>query len=157
MHAFRKVLRKVAAVALGVAVMAGSVVAWSAPASASAACSGTRVESQALKNISGTTIGWLNVYWDGTYNCAEMQSAGSTWGKRKWMVASISSCPLSDKGKSYCHTIANDSDSGNFEYYAGPVRVSGVGRCVSAWGEIGDLPGDNYVYQVNTSPYVGHC
>lgn len=75
MHAFRKVLRKVAAVALGVGVMAGSVVAWSAPASAAAACSGTRVEAQALKNVSGTTIGWLNVYRNAG-QCSGLQAGG---------------------------------------------------------------------------------
>ncbi|MDR8412411.1 hypothetical protein MTP10_27230 [Nonomuraea sp. 3-1Str] len=157
MHALRKALRKVTAVALGAGVLAGSLVAWSAPASAGVACGGTRIESQPLKNVSGTTIGWLNVYWDGTNNCAEMQSSGATWGKRKWMVAAISSCRLSDKGSTYCHTIDDDSNSGNFEYYAGPARVNGVGRCIAAWGEISDLPGDNHVYQVFTKPYVGHC
>lgn len=135
-----------------VAVFLGATILTTAgPAAAESRCSGTMVESLAIKK-SSTVIGYLNLYWDGTYNCAETQSAGSTWGDSKKMGVIIKSCPLSNKGSYGCNSIASDSDGGTYRYYAGPVRVNGVNRCVQAHGDI-TLGG--YVYLVSTR--VGHC
>lgn len=142
---------------MSLGLISASAVTLSPQASAAASgCSGTRVESRAAKNSAGTTLAWLNVYWDGTNNCAELQSSGTTWGKSKVMSVGIASCPLSSKGEAYCDSIDFDGDTGTFLYYAGPVRVNGVGKCVAASGYI-VVPGDSYRHQVFTSPSVGHC
>ncbi|GAA4222866.1 hypothetical protein FHR32_001773 [Streptosporangium album] len=156
MLAIRTIARPVTALAMSLGLISASAVTLSPQASAASGCSGSRVESRAVKNNSGTTLAWLNVYWDGTYNCAEVQSSGATWGTSKKMGVSIQSCPLSSKGQNGCNAIAFDGDSGTFKYYAGPVRVNGVGKCVAASGEV-VMPGDPYVHQAFTSPFVGHC
>jgi hypothetical protein len=154
MSVAKKLVQAAAVVALGAGMTTASVATSARPASAAGVCSGSLVEADSIKTSSGTVLGWLNVYWDGTYNCAEVQSAGSTWGVKKYMSVAIDSCPLSDKGTDICHTISHGRDNGNYSYYAGPAKVYAVGRCISASGEI-DLNG--YIYQNWTHPMVGHC
>jgi hypothetical protein len=151
----KKLARVAGAFALASAGLTAAVTVTTAgPASAATSCAGTLVEAQPIKNVGGTTLGWLDVYWDGTYNCVITQSTANTSGVKKWMVAAIWSCPLADKGTWDCHQIAYQVDQGNYLYYAGPKMVNGVGKCVQALGEI-DPPDDNHIYQVLTR--VGHC
>lgn len=156
MPAVKKLAQAVAAIAMGAGLITATSVTFTQSASAATSCAGSLVESRALKNVSGTTLAWLNVYWDGTYDCVRLQSSGATWGVKKDMDVIIESCPLSDKGKNYCHTIDWDSDSGSYSYYAGPRKVNGVNKCIDATGSV-EMPGDNRIYQVSTSPYIGHC
>lgn len=116
-------------------------------------CSGTLVESRNIKTSDGV-IGYLNVYWDGHYNCAETVSANQNWGVLKSMSAYIASCPKSNKGGDSCDVIDSDSDIDGYRYYAGPVRVDGRDRCITATGYI--LWPDQEGW-ARTSPYVGHC
>jgi hypothetical protein len=152
----KKLAQAVAAIAMGAGLITATAVTFTQSASAATSCAGSRVESRALKNVSGTTLAWLNVYWDGTYDCVQLQSSGATWGVKKYMDVGIDSCPLSDKGKNDCHTIDWAADSGSYSYYAGPRKVNGVNKCITAFGSV-QMPDDSHLYQVFTSPYVGHC
>lgn len=118
-----------------------------------ASCSGTLIEARSIKQGS-TTLGNLYVYWNGTYNCARTVSSNVTWGTPKRMYAEIRSCPRSDKGSELCHWLDADDDYGTFRYYAGPVKVNGVAKCIAARGYI-EWGGVKHYAQTN--PWVGHC
>lgn len=72
-------------------------------------CGGTLIEHRAIR--SGTTVvGYLDVYWDGTHNCAETVSASATWGILKEMGVSIQSCLTSDAQDGTCSGAIADED-----------------------------------------------
>ncbi|RIQ11887.1 hypothetical protein [Jiangella rhizosphaerae] len=100
-------------------------------------CNGSLIEHRAITSGS-TTLGWLDVYWDGTNNCAETVSSSTTWGTLKEMGVSIQSCLTSDAQDGVCNgSIADeDDDWGDFRYYAGPASVNGTIYCIGASGWI---------------------
>jgi hypothetical protein len=149
-----KLTRAVAALVLTLGAVTGSTLVGGGPAAAADRCSGTLIEERNITTGTSGVIGYLNVYWDGHYNCAETVSASKDWGVLKQMGVWIYSCPLSDKGGSTCHTISKDQDYDGYAYYAGPVRVDGRNRCVAAEGYILWPSTDG---GARTNPYVGHC
>lgn len=120
------------------------------------ACPGTLIEHRAIANNNGTVLGWLDLYWDGTNNCAETVSSSITWGTRKEMGVSIQSCLTSDAQDGTCDgPIADqDDDIGQFSYYAGPASVNGTRYCVGASGW---LVWNGNTHSVNTPGPWGHC
>src|SRR3954454_16264160 len=93
------------------ACLAGSATAAliaSAPASAGdgGACAGSLIDTRnAIWD--GKKIGELDVYYDAATgrNCAKMNHAGATWGKRVWTGVQITVCEEGRPGNG-CHSVA---------------------------------------------------
>jgi hypothetical protein len=154
-------LRLLAAGALlGLAVIAIAALTGSAPASArSGKCAGHLIEKRNL-NVHGKKVGELAVYYNRATgkNCARMNHARSTWGKRLKTRAWIGICSERHPGASVCHYNPRTDavDKGRYRFYAGPVttKVSAAGRCIAASGYLW-IHGVRYA--VGTKPWVGHC
>lgn len=93
----------------------------------------------AIKNNSGTTLAYLDVYWSWSTdrNCLVVNHSGPTYGERAYTEAKIRpsgrswpSCPSS-----------TGCDGGMYSYYAGPVYTPAgldmTNRCVDISGTIG--------------------
>jgi hypothetical protein len=115
---------------------------------------GTLIEADNIMDGS-TILGYLNVYYNSSngYNCAETTSASATYGVQKRMEVEIYACNDTVPGNG-CTTMASDSDSGNYYYYAGPAGVHAPGHCIHA---AGDIIWNGVDYFANTNPLVGHC
>jgi hypothetical protein len=151
-----------AAAAVCIAAAATAAVVGSGPAQAGAAgagCAGSLVESRAL-NVAGKKVGELAVYYDAATgkNCAKMNHAGSTWGKRLKTRVWIGICAERKPGDGPCTYDPNTDavDVGDYKYYAGPVttKKSARGRCIAASGYLW-IGGKRHA--IGTSPWVGHC
>jgi hypothetical protein len=156
----RTVRRVAAAAALIVAALSAAFISGPAPAAGAAGgCAGSLVESRNL-NVGGKKVGELNVYYDAASgkNCAKMNHAGSTWGKRLKTRVWVGICSERTPGNGTCHYDANTDavDVGDYQYYAGPAttKTSARGRCIAASGYLWI---DGKRYAIGTSPWVGHC
>jgi hypothetical protein len=150
----------IAGALMGLAVIAAFALDRSPTAdAASGSCPGSLIESRNL-NVGGKKVGELDVYYDGATgrNCARMNHAGSTWGKKLKTRAWIGICSEKTPGNKTCHydPATDDVDLGSYSYYAGPVttKTSAAGRCIAASGYlwIGGVR-----YAVGTDPWIGHC
>jgi hypothetical protein len=115
---------KLATLLSGAALVASTtLVAGAAPASAAGPCgsSYTRVGVYPVKR-DGTRTGTLEVYYSSTTgkNCALTYGYGAYANTRSWKSVVISRGDGSGE----------DSNSGEFTYYAGPVYVSASGQCI---------------------------
>ncbi len=151
---------RAAAALVALAALALSLTATSAPAGAAAAgCAGSLIESQNLK-VGGKKVGELNVYYDRATgkNCAKMNHAGSTWGKKLKTRVWVGICSERTPGDKTCHYDAKTDavDVGKYRYYAGPAttKKSARGRCIAASGYLW-IGGKRHT--VGTKPWVGHC
>lgn len=126
---------------------------------ASGKCAGSLIESRNL-NVGGKKVGELNVYYNRATgrNCARMNHAGSTWGKRHKTRVWIGICSEKTPGNKTCHYDPSTDavDVGKYRYYAGPVttKASAAGKCIAASGYLW-IGGTRYA--VGTDPWVGHC
>ncbi|HTI15218.1 MAG TPA: hypothetical protein VL461_11730 [Dictyobacter sp.] len=102
---------------------------------------GSLIESDKIY-AGSTLLGYLNIYYNSSngYNCAETTSASATYGVSKFMFVDLfvckqtsasSNCDLLGTSKPY-----DDTDSGSYAYYAGPVGVYGKGHCIGASAQI---------------------
>ncbi|SFL07968.1 hypothetical protein SAMN05216275_15217 [Streptosporangium canum] len=117
-----------AALTLAAAALVSTVSA--SPAQA-ADCSGSLIE-----HLPVGSLGYLDIYYSSSTgnNCARLNSTGSSYGESKYMSVRLNACSASST--SVCNVLDTDSDSGYFEYYAGPVTVYGKGRCLRATYQI---------------------
>lgn len=92
-----------------------------------------RVDGQRKK------IAELAVFWNQAAgrNCARMNHAGPTWGKRLRTRVFLAPC-LERKPNRTCtyHGSKARRDIGQFKEYAGPVSVKARNRCIHAAGTI---------------------
>jgi hypothetical protein len=145
--------------ALVAAIAVVATVGSSAPAGAAAGCAGSLIESRNL-DVGGKKVGELNVYYDSATgkNCAKMNHAGSTWGKRLKTRVWVGICSEREPGGKTCHYDAKTDavDVGDYRYYAGPAttKKSAKGRCIAASGYLW-IGGKRHT--VSTQPWVGHC
>jgi hypothetical protein len=144
----------------GLAIAAVLSIGGSAPAGAATGnCPGSLIESRNL-NVGGKKVGELDVYYDSSTgkNCARMNHAGSTWGKKLLTRVWVGICSETEPNDEVCHyDAATDGvDKGEYRYYAGPAstKVSAAGRCIAASGYIWI---DGKRYATRTKPWVGHC
>ena len=150
----------IAAALTGMAVIAALALTGSPPAgAASGQCAGSLIESRNL-NVGGKKVGELNVYYNRSTgkNCARMNHAGSTWGKKLMTRVWIGICSEKTPGDKTCHYApdADAVDKGRYRCYAGPVttKASAAGRCIAASGYLW-IGGKRHA--VGTKPWVGHC
>ncbi|MER7368510.1 hypothetical protein ACI2LC_18740 [Nonomuraea wenchangensis] len=126
---------KFAKIGIAAAALLGASIAplalAAAPAQA-ASCSGSQINSIAVKNSSGTTYGTLKLYYNSSTgnNCAQLDRVVN-YGTKKGMILSLYACG-NGWSVSKCHQDFYDigQDSGQFGQYAGPVTVYGKGRCI---------------------------
>lgn len=147
----------------GLAVLAAlavfSIADSPSAAAASGSCSGSLIESRNM-NVGGKKVGELDVYYNSATgkNCARMNHAGSTWGKKHMTRVWIGICRERKPGGKVCHynPKTDDVDKGRYSYYAGPVttKTSARGRCIAASGYLW-IGGKRHT--VSTQPWVGHC
>jgi hypothetical protein len=142
------------------AIAAALAITASPPAvAASGSCAGSLIESRNL-NVGGKKAGELDVYYNGATgkNCARMNHAGSTWGKKLTTRVWIGICSETTPGNKTCHYNASTdaADRGSYSYYAGPAttQVSARGKCIAASGYLW-INGKRYA--ASTNPWVGHC
>ena len=161
-HTFDLRSRRVFAVAglIAAAIIGAFSVGGSTAADAAAAdCPGSLIESRNL-NVGGKKVGELDVYYNAATgkNCARMNHAGSTWGKKLKTRVWVGICAERKPSNGKC-TYDPNTDGvqvGDFEYYAGPVstKESARGRCIAASGYLW-INGTRH--EIGTSPWVGHC
>ena len=145
---------------VGLAILATVWLSGSSQArAASGSCAGSLIESRNL-NVGGKKVGELDVYYNSANgrNCARMNHAGSTWGKKLKTRVWVGICSETKPTNGTCHyNAATDAvDVGSYAYYAGPAttKASAAGRCIAASGYLWI---DGKRYAVGTSPWVGHC
>ncbi|HET9172007.1 MAG TPA: hypothetical protein VFN97_21420 [Actinospica sp.] len=136
-----KLARKTISASLSVAALGAMLVAApeASATSSGGSCVGSLISASPIiedqGNNVGSTLGYLNVYWDGSTgeNCAILNSASSDWGQTKWMAVQ-----LFEKG----NPSNSQTDANYYKYYAGPISVPGAGRCIYADGTISlETPG----------------
>jgi hypothetical protein len=155
------VLRMLAMGALIAASLFGALAVAGAPGAdaATGRCAGKLIESRNLV-VNKAKVGELDVYYNRATgkNCARMNHAGKTWGKRHLTRVWIGICSEKRPGSNVCHynTRTDAVNKGRFKYYAGPVttKVSARGHCIAASGYLW-IRGKRHT--VGTSPWVGHC
>src|SRR5262245_45255315 len=131
----------------------------SSAGAASGNCPGTLIESRPLV-VNKKKVGELDVYYNSATgkNCARMNHAGSTWGKKLTTRVWIGICSETKPSNGTCHYDASTDavDKGDYRYYAGPVttKVSAAGKCIAASGYLWIV---GVRYAVGTDPWVGHC
>src|SRR5262245_60513854 len=131
----------------------------SSAGAASGNCPGTLIESRPLV-VDEKKVGELDVFYNSATgkNCARMNHAGRTWGKRLKTRVWIGICSERRPGGNVCHynTRTDAVQKGRFKYYAGPVttKVSARGHCIAASGYLW-INGKRHT--VGTQPWVGHC
>jgi hypothetical protein len=122
-------------------------------------CAGTLVESRNLV-VNKKKVGELAVYYNRATgkNCARMNHAGSTWGKKLMTRVWVGICSETEPNDEVCHydPATDGVDKGEYRYYAGPAstKVSAAGRCIAASGYLWI---DGKRYSTRTRPWVGHC
>ena len=122
-------------------------------------CPGRLIESRNLV-VNHHKVGELDVYYNAATgrDCARMNHAGRTWGKRHLTRVWIGICSERRPGSNVCHYNSRTDavNKGRYRFYAGPVttKASARGHCIAASGYLW-LRGVRHA--VGTSPWVGHC
>ncbi|GAA2564177.1 hypothetical protein GCM10010435_40530 [Winogradskya consettensis] len=132
-----------------------------APAPASAAvtgsCSGTEIDTAAMKSGSHT-YGTLHLYYNSSTgkNCAKATNVtGAARDMSVWVLRCFgTSGPVASRCNSQDGPVQNvNYDSGHYSSYAGPVNTKGsaAGTCINAGStiEVGSITATAQIY--------GHC
>ena len=122
-------IRKLGIALLAMITIAGGLLAvTSAPAAAATRCSGSRLYHTPVNGVNWisdsekitVTVGYVNYYWEGYYNCAEFalgNPAGNDYDNTEWISLAL------DGGNNSFFA----SDVGDYSSYAGPLRAVGTG------------------------------
>lgn len=99
----------------------------------------THIGHHAIRNNSGTTLAYMDVYWSWSSqrNCLVTNHAGATYGERAYTQATIR-----PSGRSWPRCPSSTGCDGDmYSYYAGPVYtprgVDMSNRCIDIKGVIG--------------------
>ncbi len=138
----RLVGRMAALLLVGTSVVAGSVVGTVASAvvtatpAEAATCGGNLIRHLPINNGAGTTLAWLDIYYNPSNgrNCAMTRHSDATWGKSRVTYVAIHRCQQTEPGG--CTVVASDFDKDSYAYYAGPVSVWAGSHCIYARGYI---------------------
>ncbi|SED52115.1 hypothetical protein SAMN05428939_5429 [Streptomyces sp. TLI_105] len=155
-------MRRISSIVGGLVLAAGSLFVAAPPASAASyGCTGTQIDSYALKTSSGVTNGTVYLYYDSSTgkNCAAAVATsaggyGTPTLKMVWLVkcrAGVTQGQTCESGDAYVQDPP--SSSTKYTYYAGPVSVSAAGRCIAWGGSISSPSGDN----AHHHSYASHC
>jgi hypothetical protein len=137
--------RSVAAAVAATVVAAGfAVIGTSSAASAAGLCGDGfyRVETKDIKAKSGTKLGELRLYWNGStqQNCVVTMRTGKAYGENNFTSAFLSAKASGQSAK----------DEAGYSHYAGPVKVEAP-SCIKAYGFV--FAGSQRGYaEIN-----GHC
>ncbi|MGC0331572.1 hypothetical protein RKD23_004562 [Streptomyces sp. SAI-170] len=102
-------------------------------------CNGDLVYSADAKGVdsySNTVVAHIYAYWDGTYNCEV--------AVKKVFVGTSTRMELT-----LWSNYGEDTDSGYFSYYAGPVKVKAVNSCIWEEVDMWDTAGRNIAQAYN--------
>ncbi len=142
-------LRKAAAV---VAAVAAALVV--APMNANAAeygCTGSLIDTYKVKSQVGNHLSTIRLYYNsGTgYNCAaNVKTAYYSQFKHEASITLMNEDWAEDNHRPGYNI---DEDGGKFQYYAGPVKVYGKGKCMYVVARTW------YYDEVGTGSGSGHC
>ncbi len=133
---------------LGVASPAGTAAAAPVsddPSTKAVSCSGTITYSRTHPSGLGELVIYYNSSNGGT-NSACFYHRGAAYGHAAYTYVEIIRCTQRSGEGQACTPATNpDTDGGSFEYYAGPVGVTGTANyCVGAAGYI-DWRGTRYI------------
>ena len=162
-HTFDLRSRRVFAVAglIAAAIIGAFSVGGSTAADAAAAdCPGSLIESRNL-NVGGKKVGELDVYYNAATgkNCARMNHAGSTWGKKLKTRVWVGICAERTPGNGRLHLRPEHRrrPGRRLRVLRRPgfdqgVRIRPLHRRVSGYLWINGTR-----HEIGTSPWVGHC
>ncbi|USX50019.1 hypothetical protein [Lentzea sp. HUAS12] len=127
-----------------------------APMNANAAeygCTGSLIDTYAVKSSVGNHLSTIRLYYNSStgYNCASnVKTAYYSQFKHEASITMYNQDFREDDNNRPGYN--NDFDSGKFQYYAGPVKVYAKGKCVT-------IRATTYYYdEVGTRAAVGvHC
>lgn len=117
------------------AVLAAAALTIAAPGAANAAeygCTGTLLDTYAVKSRVGNTLSHIRLYYNAStgYNCASnVKTAYYSQFKHDVSIYMHNQDFREDDNNRPGYN--NDSDGGKFQYYAGPVKVYAKGKCVN--------------------------
>jgi len=100
--------------------------------------------------VNGTVVGELVVYYNSSNgnNCARFNHLGPSYGVTRYTDVLLKKCSTTNPGNG-CGTVLDIGyNSGQFAYYAGPVRVYSPRNCVTASGLIA-WNGSDHVVSTN--------
>jgi hypothetical protein len=143
-------IRRLAAL-FGVTILTsfGLAVAAAPEASAAVSCSGT-ITYDHTYDVGGSPVAEMTIYYNSTNggtNSACFYHLGAYRGKAEDTWVQIHRCTQHSAPAGSTCTIAASSrkDEGNYQYYAGPVGVTGTANyCVAAEGYM-DLGGGGFI------------
>jgi hypothetical protein len=158
-------MKKKLATILAVALTFAGLTFAAAPAAQAAGygCDGTQIDSYAVKTSTGTTYGYLYLYYssaNGGTNCAVTVDTYFGSGVKKWMEVNIYRCVAGKKAGQRCDIIdtfdGSNSDFGNYYSYAGPRSVTGTAsRCIMVEGRIDNPSGTNSAFARTLATHCG--
>jgi hypothetical protein len=127
--------RALSAVVAVMVAAAGGILLSAGPVQADD-CGGNLIyRDKAMYN--GTAVAELVVYYNAStgYNCARFNHLGPAYGVSAPTVLNVFKCEETSPG-SGCTPIVLKGDSGDYAYYAGPVRVYAPNNCITATGSL---------------------
>lgn len=107
--------RRMFAVVAATVILATGLIGAPSAAQAAVTCSGTRVDTVAVKNGAGTTVARVGVYRSGQTYCAVAVKAGSYYGPSSWMALVIH--------KTVDGNTVHKTDSGEFRYQTDALSI----------------------------------
>ncbi|MFD4641565.1 hypothetical protein ACFWN2_29945 [Lentzea sp. NPDC058436] len=125
-----------------------------APMNANAAeygCSGSLIDTYKVKSNVGNHLSTIRLYYNASsgYNCAaNVKTAYYSQFKHDASIQLLNSDWAEDNHRPGYNI---DTDSGKFQYYAGPVKVYGKGKCMSVTAHTW------YYDEVGYGHGSGHC
>lgn len=133
-----------------VAAPSASATTTTASSAAAYGCSGTEIDSYAVKTSGGTTFGTIHLYYDSSTgrNCA-VNVANAAGGYGTYTIKNVY---LGVYGGTTVYDPAFGSTT-KYANYAGPVSVSAPGKCILVGGVIQSPAGTIASY----SSEATHC
>ncbi|GAA3818788.1 hypothetical protein GCM10022206_66380 [Streptomyces chiangmaiensis] len=123
-------------------------------------CSGSLIDSYAVRTNggTGTRYGTLYLYYstaNGGTNCAVTVDTYFGTSVKKYMEVYIWRCVAGTTAGQFCDSDQSANDTGNYYSYAGPRSVTGTAsRCIMVYGRIDNPYGSDVA---TASTVATHC
>ncbi|MEW2518640.1 hypothetical protein [Actinacidiphila alni] len=160
-------MRRILSIVGGVLLLLGGMLILSPSASAATTgaygCSGTQIDTYAVKTSGGSVWGTIHLYYDSStgYNCAvNVATAAGYYGTPSFKAINMTRCVAGTVAGQKCvsdGTYRQDpAGSTLYSEYAGPVSFSAAGRCINVYGAIVSPDGNTDAYFDNGQKAM-HC
>ena len=133
----REVRRIFGMLAATIAMLASGLMFAPAASAAGYGCSGSEIDTYAVKTSGGTQYATIHLYYDSSSgnNCAvTVATAAGGYGTADTTMVNISVCSGTTLTSCVSGEITHKAQAGNFQYYAGPVSVYAANHCILVSG-----------------------